>query len=88
MIVPAKECTPEVHKPDTSATLMQQQIWYQDTGRLSLWRNRAGELIDTAAVPNTTGEKDFYGDILGVVQIVFPIDTDSFPRQLRMRSHR
>lgn len=79
MIAPLNELAPEPQKPDTSATLLHQQIWYQDTGRPSLWRTRAGALIDTAV----QGEKDFYSDILNVVQLVFPLDTGSFPIRVR-----
>ena len=88
MIVPQSEPSPETHKPDTSATLMHQQIWYQDTGRPSLWRTRSGELIDTSAFTAVQGEKNFYSDVLSVVQIVFPLDPDHFPLRIRLCSHR
>ncbi len=87
MIVPQSEPSPETHKPDTSATLMHQQIWYQDTGRPSLWRTRSGELIDTSAFANTAAGKNFYSDVLSVVQIVFPLDTDHFPLRVKISSH-
>ncbi len=89
MIVPQSEPSPETHKPDTSATLQQQQIWYQDTGRPSLW-HRGGELINTAALAQedeTFQSKDFYSDVLRVVQIVFPLETDDYPLRVRRGSH-
>ena len=82
------ETSPETFKPDTSAKLMQQQIWYQDTGKPSLWHRR-GELIDTAAFRNAPEENDFYSDILGVVQIVFALETDDYPLRVKTyNSHR
>ena len=92
VIVPQSEPSLETHKPDTSATLLHQQIWYQDTGRPSLWRTRSGELLDTAALEDKTpqGEnaykRDFYSEVLQVVQIVFPLDTDHFPLRVRTGS--
>ena len=84
MIVTQSEPSPETHKPDTSATLLQQQIWYQDTGRPSLW-HRGGKLINTAALVqgDETFQKDFYSDVLKVVQIVFPLETENFCIRVR-----
>lgn len=84
MIVPRTEPSPEVHKPDTSAALLHQKIWYRDTGRPSLWRTRAGDLLDTAVLTaSAQGEKDFYADVLNVVQIVFPLDPENFCIRVR-----